>query len=395
MYRHAYINLYNACHNNQMAPMMSVPMTTTTLQRLINSLVSPAVFDFWAGKLNPVWTWERTLAEVVEVCQEARNAVSLVLRPNHHFTGFQPGQHINVTAEINGARVTRSYSFTDVPQADGGIRLTVRRNEGGKLSNHLCDVIRVGDVLELGKAFGGMTLDAASPGKPEGKFLFLAAGSGITPLMSLTRALAVAGMPVDVTLIYWARTRAELCFAKELKALSVSMPRFQVHFMLTREAPQQNSEQCGSEHLGRISHTLLRELASDLHERHVYTCGPAGFVDAVRELAGTKARSFHAEAFTAPVLDVATNTATGTVRVELAISGRTLEIPAGQSLLTALEAQGVNPAYGCRIGICNTCACGKSSGTTQDLNSGDYSAEPTAALRLCISRVSTDLTLDL
>lgn len=370
--------------------MTTLAMTSTPLQRLAASLVTPAVFDFWAGMLNPVWSWERTLARVVELRPEARNAVTLVLKPNRHFTGFQPGQHVNVTAEIKGTRVTRSYSFTDAVRADGCISLTVKRIEGGKLSNHLCDAVRVGDVLELGKVFGGMTLDAAALAKSDSKFLFLAAGSGITPLMSLTRALVAAGMPADVTLIYWARTRDELCFAQELQDLSEQMPRFQVHFLLTRE-----SGQGAGAHDGRISHALLQGLAPDLHERHVYGCGPAGFVDAVCELAGTQARSFHAEAFTAPVFAAATSNASGTVRVELALSGRTLEIPAGQPLLEALEAQGVNPAYGCRIGICNTCACGKSSGTTQDRNTGAFSAEPTAALRLCISRASTDLTLDL
>lgn len=375
-------------------PMPPLPITSTPLQRrispLVTALVTPAAFDFWAGMLNPVWSWERTLARVVAVRQEARNATTLVLKPNRHFTGFQPGQHVNVTAEVNGTRVTRSYSFTDAPRADGCISLTVKRIEGGKLSNHLCDVIRVGGVLELGKVFGDMTLDAVPLGTPEGKFLFLAAGSGITPLMSLTRALVTAGMPADVTLIYWARTRDELCFAQELQDLSAWLPRFQVRFLLTREADPDAGEQSG-----RVCHSLLQEMVPDLHERHVYSCGPAGFVDAVRALAGAQASSFHAEAFTAPVFDAATSNSVGTIRVELAVSGRMLEIPVGQPLLSALEAQGVNPAYGCRIGICNTCACGKSAGTTQNLNSGDYSAEPTAALRLCISRASTDLTLDL
>ena len=368
-------------------------MPSLTLQKLISPLVTPlatpAAFDFWAGMLNPVWSWERTLARVVAVQPEARNAVSLVLRPNRHFSGFQPGQHVNVTAEVNGVRITRSYSFTGVPRADGCISLTVKRIEGGKLSNHLCDAVRVGDVLELGKAFGDMTLEATGA-IPEGKLLFLAAGSGITPLISLTRALAAAGMPVEVTLVYWARTHDELCFARELKELSASMPNFQVLFMLTREAGT-----LVDANDARISQSLLLRLAPDVHERHVYACGPAGFVQSVRALVDARSRSFHAEAFTAPVFDAAAHNATGTVRVELAASGRTLEIPAGESLLAALEAQGLSPAHGCRIGICNTCACGKSAGTTQNMNTGEYSAEPTVALRLCISRASTDLTLDL
>ena len=83
------------------------------------------------------------------------------------------------------------------------------------------------------------------------------------------------------------------------------------------------------------------------------------------------------------------------VTVMLARSNRVLSVPSGQPLLAALEAQGMKPKYGCRMGICNTCACGKTAGTTQDLNSGDLCAEPVSALRLCVSRACTDLTLDL
>ena len=362
-------------------------MSATPLQRLIAPLVSPPVFDFWAGMLNPVWAWERTLARVVGRQRESCDAVTLVLRPNGHFAGFMPGQHVNVSAEVNGRRVTRSYSFTGLPREDGCISITVRQIQGGVLSTHLCTDVKVGDVLEIGAAFGEMVLHATNPLVRDRKFLFLAAGSGITPLISMTRALAAAGMPADLTLVYWARAREELCFVDELNELAARTPRFRVHFILTRDPALQPG--AGS---GRIRGELLQALVPDLGERHVSACGPAGFVHAAIDLAGTTARSFQAEAFTAPAF--ATD-ATGTVRVHLAASGRTLDVPAGESLLVALEAQGINPAHGCRIGICNTCACGKSAGTTQDMNTGEYSAESTAALRICISRASTDITLDL
>lgn len=362
-------------------------MTATSLQRLIAPLVTPAVFDFWAGKVNPVWSWERTLARVVDRRQESVDAVTLVLRPNRHFAGFWPGQHVNVSAEVNGRRVTRSYSFTGLPRADGCISITVKQISGGVLSTHLCRDTRVGDVLELGAAFGDMMLDATNPLVRDRKFLLLAAGSGITPLISMTRAMAAAGMPADLTLIYWARTRDELCYVRELRELAAAMPRFKVRFMLTRDIAMQADE--GE---GRISDAVLQALVPDLGQRQVSCCGPSGFVHAAIDLAGATARTFQAEAFTAPVFETG---ATGTVQVNLLASGRTLEVPVGQSLLSALEAQGLNPAHGCRIGICNTCACGKSAGTTQDMNTGEYSAEPVTALRLCISRASTDLTLDI
>jgi ferredoxin len=83
------------------------------------------------------------------------------------------------------------------------------------------------------------------------------------------------------------------------------------------------------------------------------------------------------------------------VAVTLAKSGRTLQLPRGASLLAALEAEGVKPAYGCRMGICNTCACGKRSGQTRHLLTGALEGEPVSALRLCVNSASSDLVLDL
>jgi len=367
-----------------------MPVTTAAatparggVSRLLNPLVAPQVFDFWASKLSSTWSWQRPLARVVERRLEARDAVTLLLQPNRHCVGFTPGQHVNLSAEIDGRRVTRSYSPSGIPRADRRIALTVKRVEGGLMSNHLCSRVAVGDVLELGPVFGAMTL----PPRPDGRWLFLAAGSGITPLMSMTRALAAAGMPAELTLVYWARNRAELCYARELRELAAREPRFRLQLVLTRE-PQRLADELD----GRLDAGLLQRLVPDLDRQQVYACGPAGFVDTARQLAGERAALFHAEAFTPPAIAA---DAAGTVRVELRASGRTLEVPAGQSLLTALEAQGLSPAYGCRMGICNTCACDKLDGTTQDLNTGDRHAEPNSALRICISRACTDLTLDL
>lgn len=356
----------------------------SAVRKLLPALgITPAVFDAWSRDLGSRAAWDRCLARVVERRAEARGAVTLLLQPNRHFRGFTPGQHVNVTVEIAGARETRSYSFTGVPAADGLLSLTVKRVEGGKVSTHLCTETQVGDLLELGVPFGEMTLAAALPPK----LLFLAAGSGITPLMSLTRQLAAQDMPVDLTLVYWARMRAELCFVDELKALAARFPNFKLHFALTADAVT------ASEHLrGRPTAEQMAAVAPDLAQRSVYACGSAGFVDSVKALCSSAA-GFVSEAFTPPQ---ATNLGTGAkVRVQLAKSNRSLEIPAGMPLLTALEAQGIRPASGCRMGICNTCTCRKSEGITRDLKTGSESRDAEPALRICISSAASDLTLDL
>jgi len=322
---------------------------------------------------------------VLERHQASADAVTLVLQPGRGWAGFQPGQHVIVGAEIDGRRVQRSYSLSDIPRADGRIEITVRRVTGGKLSGHLCDDIAIGAWLDIGPAFGDMTLVARS----DAPRLFLAAGSGITPLMSMIRALAARGMPAPLTLMYWARRRDDLCFVDELRGFARDTPAFNVHFLLTGDAGTSQDEA-----QGRIDATQLAAHIPDLASRHVFACGPGVFVDAARTLVQGKALAFDSEAFTPPpIIDDAD--ATGSVQVTLATSQRTLTVPRGGSLLEALEAAGLAPASGCRMGICNTCACGKRSGSTRHLHTGVLEHEPVSALRLCVNRAASDLVLDL
>jgi stearoyl-CoA 9-desaturase NADPH oxidoreductase len=353
------------------------------LRRLARAIVVPATFDFWASRLHPTLSWARPLARVVARTRASADAVTLLLRPNRHWHGFTAGQHVNMSAEIDGTRVTRSYSLSDAPRADGRIAITVKAVEGGRLSRHLCENVRVGDVLELGPAFGEMTLPAAD----SGPLLFLAAGSGITPLMSMLRCAAAQGMRSPLALVYWARTREEFCFTEELRDLAARYAGFQLHFVLTRaDATLPDESQ------GRITEQQLSTWVPDAAQRRVYACGPGGFVDSVRTLLASSARTFQSEAFTPPPRAVEVD---GTVQVTLARRGQILVVPRGQSLLKALEDAGVNPPSGCRMGICNTCACGKRSGTTRHLHTDTEQHEPVSALRLCVSSAASDLVLDL
>lgn len=366
--------------------MRSPPLPTPTRpaasrRRVLRALLPPKFFDFWASHFSRTLSFERPLARVVAREQASADAVTLVLKANRHWRGCAPGQHVIVGAELDGRRVTRSYSPTRV---DGRrLSITVKAIEGGKLSRHLCQDVAIGDVLELGDTFGGMTpsIDEYTPQ------LFLAAGSGITPMIALVRDLAARGMPVPATLVYWARTRAEFCFVDELRELARREPDFTVHFVLTREAAVESDEA-----EGRIDAHMLSALVRDALLQHVHACGPGGFVEAARELLGAGAKSFQAEAFSVPERPAGE---TGFVQVELARSGRTLTLPRGVSLLTALEAAGEKPKSGCRMGLCNTCACGKSAGTTRHLLNDLEDAEPASALRLCVSTAHTDLVLDL
>jgi ferredoxin-NADP reductase len=344
-------------------------------------LFTADVFDFWASRVSRTWSWNRPLARVVARRAASSDAVTLELQPNRHFRGFRAGQHVNVTVEVDGRRLTRSYSPSAPPRADGRLEITVKAVDGGRVSRHLCDAVRVGDVLGLGPAFGALAL----PTNDAAPVLLLAAGSGITPLLAMLRALPDARRAAPVALLYWARTRAQLCFADELRALAARRDDFTVRFVLTGEhacAADEGEGRLAVDHVGG-------RLGGDTN---VIACGPDGFVEQARTLLAAKAGAFTAESFTPPVF---ASDDTGTVAVTLARSGRTLELPRAKALLAALEAEGVVPESGCRMGICNTCACGKAAGSTRHLVSGDLENEPVSALRLCVHAATSDLVLDL
>ena len=344
--------------------------------RLARRVVSPALFDFWATRVNPLWTLEQPLARLVSRSQASSDAVTLVLRPNRHWQGMLPGQHVNFGVEIDGRRLVRSYSPTLLD--DGNLAITVKAITGGLVSGHLARNARIGDVIALDTAFGDMTLPAVTD-----NLLLLAAGSGITPMRALLRSLAARGMPTNVDLLYWARRRDELCFVDELDALAAAHPHFRVRYLLTRENDISPDP--------RVDVVSLDAIAA-LSGRRVLACGPGGFVQAARSRLDGQVAHFAAEAFSIPAR---TDTEEGSVEVRLARSGRTVQLSRGQSLLEGLEAQGIRPRHGCRMGICNTCACGRQSGTTRQLLTGDLSSEPSSQVRLCISAPSTDLILDL
>jgi ferredoxin-NADP reductase len=361
-------------------PRLAPRPARTRLRRLVQPLVAPEVFDFWASRINRTWSWSQPLARIVAREAASSDSVTLHLKPNRHVAALQPGQHLEIGVELDGRRISRTYSPS--LGSDGQLSITVKRIAGGALSTHLCEVARVGDVLALGPVGGELVL----PPQPQGEWLLLAAGSGITPLMSILRDLAARGMPRPVTLVYWTGTRAQRCFTDELRALAAAHPNFRVRFALTREAAQ-----AADEVEGRIAPALVDTLALAANPQ-VYACGPAAFVAQARSLFEAGSTLFRSEAFTPPDYEAAD---TGEVSVTLARSGRTLMLPRGESLLVALEAAGLKPAHGCRMGICNTCACGKRDGAVRHLPSGAVVEAPMSALKLCIHSAVSPLVIDL
>lgn len=344
---------------------------------LLASALPSSVIDFWLSAINPLWSTQQALARITHLEQAASDSVTLTLKANRHVHGFLPGQHVNITVEVNGVRRTRSYSPAWVNSSAGEFSISVKRVEAGIVSNWLSQNRCIGQVVEISPAFGDMTLDAAQPKAT----LMLAAGSGITPFLSLLRG-HLANYPAPITLLYWAKHQHELCFVDEFNALASKHTHFQVQYLLTQanQPAQRLNEQHLQTHLDRSN------------DSQIFACGPQGFVESAAAFAQQHKVPAVTEAFYAPEIVFDSN---HRVAVTLQRSQKTVMVPAGQSILSALEAEGINPAYGCRRGLCNTCSCTKLSGSTQHVQNQDMNHESPSSLRLCVNSASSDLTLDL
>jgi ferredoxin-NADP reductase len=222
---------------------------------------------------------EWRVATVADVREETPHARTLVLQVPQ-WPGQRAGQHVDVrlVAE-DGYQAERSYSIASAPE-DPTVALTVERLEDGEVSPYLCDVLRVGDGLELRGPIGGYFVWDLAQGGP---LLLVAGGSGIVPLMAMLRhhARADPGVRADVPvrLIYSARAWDDVIYREELERLAACL-EVQVTFTLTRDPP------IGWQgYRRRIDRAILEQVSWPAAETpRAFVCGPTPFVELVATL---------------------------------------------------------------------------------------------------------------
>ena len=187
--------------------------------------VSPSLFDFWAGQLNPLWTLREPVARLVRREPAGEGAATLVLRTNRHWAGMRAGQHVTLGVEIEGRLWQRSYSPTALGPRE--LAITVKAVEGGRVSQHLVNHAQPGELFRLEAAFGEFQLPAAAP------VLLLAAGSGITPMRSCAKP-ASARWPRRWTCSTGSAVPPS-CSSAMSWALAARQPNLRVHLLTTRE----------------------------------------------------------------------------------------------------------------------------------------------------------------
>lgn len=257
--------------------------------------------------------------------------------------------------------------------------------EGGRMSGHLVRDLAVGAHLPIGLPQGDFLVPEATPVRP----LFVTGGSGITPVMSMLRTWDLVGNMPDAVHLHHAPSASAVIFGSELEEMALRRHRYRYHPVLTREgrAP-------GASHL---SEQRLDELCPDWRERDVWACGPQALLDAVDELyakAG-RASAVHLERFRAPLADVPDDASGGAVGFLCPEGEVRTDVDSTTPLLRAAEDAGLNPAHGCRMGICHTCDVALVGGRVRDLRTGEVIDEPGTGVQICIAGAAGDCTIDL
>src|SRR3984893_19577753 len=239
------------------------------LRTLARRITTPLLPDDYLHLANPLWSARELPGRVLEVRRETEDSATLVIKPGWGFSfDYQPGQFMGIGLLVNGRWRWRSYSLTSSPAMTSGsgaprtVTITVKAMPEGFLSTHLVAGVEPGTIVRLAAPQGNFVLpDPAPP-----SILFLTAGSGITPVMSMLRTLVRRNQIGDVTHLHSAPTESEVMFRAELAALAADQPGYRLRVRETRTE-------------GRLDLSRLDAEVPDWRDRRTWACGPEGMLN--------------------------------------------------------------------------------------------------------------------
>ncbi|MBT8766046.1 ferredoxin--NADP reductase [Metapseudomonas boanensis] len=293
--------------------------------------------------------------EVAEVINETHDSRSLVLRiPSGQEERFRykAGQFLSFRVDIGGKRLTRCYSMSSSPDCDALPKVTIKRVDGGRVSNWFNDQVSAGDLLDVLPPAGHFHL---RPGEHD--LVLFGGGSGITPVFSILKS-ALKTSQRRIKLVYANRDEASVIFRDELRAIAkANTERLEVVHVL-------DSVQ------GFLSEGEVRQLVRGHAGAEFYICGPGPFMDTVEKAllaAGEDTARIHVERFVSPpdpdqvlaeVAPVDTDAAAvESVFVELDGQQHEVSWQPGETLLQSMRSAGLDAPYSCEEGFCGACMC--------------------------------------
>ena len=304
---------------------------------------------------------------VTEVEQETPDSMRVAFDvPEEERAAFRflPGQHLPMQITLNDKPVRRTYSICSVP-GEWPLRIGVRVQPGGLFSGFVASELKVGDRIDVMPPFGQFHANI-DPGN-EKTYLAFAAGSGITPILSIIRATLEQEPLSRVLLFYGNRRQQTTMFVDDLFALKNRFPeRLQLHFVFSQEEQEFDvfSGRLDAERVPELYEAFCMELEPD----EAFVCGPDTMIETVKTTLvglGMAENTIHIERFGAPrkggggkarVDAPATTETLATIDIIMDGHRKSFEMPAGSTnIVDAAAEQGIELPYSCKGGVCATC----------------------------------------
>ncbi len=300
---------------------------------------------------------------IKEITEETADTKTIHFwHPLHHQLDYFSGQFLTIIPEIEGKKIRRSYSLSSSPKTDTSPAISVKRITGGVVSNFVCDHLKVGDTLEVMEAMGNFTINPDAELAKE--YVFVGAGSGITPLFSMIKTLLHTQPKSNIYLIYGSRLESQIIFKKALDKLENTFTdRFKVLHVISQPAANWPGLR-GRINKASIVYYLKQEFGLDISSSHYYLCGPAQMMQEVEEslnMFEVPNSSIHKELFSTSASEETEKAEENGSLIEQEVTliyekkAHKITVKPGKTILEAALEADIDIPYSCQAGMCTAC----------------------------------------
>ncbi len=325
------------------------------------------------------WDSQSQELEVVMIVPETHDTVTFCFQATDKvWFRYLPGQFITIEVPVNGKKMMRTYTISSSPSRPLSLNVTIKAGPNSVVSRWMHDNLKVGDRI---KAYGPGGIFTFHNHQAD-KYLFVSAGSGATPMMSMLRWLYDYGKHMDITYISCARRPSEIIFRQEVERMATRVPDIRLAWIV--EEPDPFDVWAG--YLGRLNQLNFELICPDYFEREIFCCGPAPFMQNVRDilnLSGFDMDRYHEESFEAPIKtedDVPEHDDVIIDEEEMSevvftLAGASARVNQTDTVLTAAKEIGLFIPSACQFGVCGTCKVRKLSGEVHMVHNGGITEE--------------------
>lgn len=336
-----------------------------------NSYFSPLIETF-----QPLKNHFEFEAKVIKINRERDDVLSIIIQPSKNWKGFIAGQFIDITVKINAVFYTRTFSISSSVNQfknEKTITLTIQNQDNGKVTNWLSNHLKINDAIGISDAKGDFILTEQSD-----NFLFIAGGSGITPFRSMLYKCIEQNK--NVVLLYYCKSNQHI-FENELSNLKSK--KIKIVFIY-------------SDVEGRFSKNHLEKHCLNYKDSQVFICGPAAMIEhsiSVLNASNVDEKNIHFEYFKKPFSN--SNANNKKINGKITLNHKSFEVDNSTSILEHLEANQIQPKYGCRMGLCKQCTCTKKSGIVFNQLTQKYSQDTEEEIQICVSVPIGEISINL